>query len=140
MTVTGKVNTLVIAIAVIAGCAMVGYSVVSEYRNTMDRIVEQSSAAVQSRPQLQLDIYYRDSAALGDTLQQLTDRSTAIAFALVLDPAGQPLASRVQSPGGGAQLPSLSLMRGDASPLATVVVGRPGPSGGLAAWLIVFTI
>jgi diguanylate cyclase (GGDEF)-like protein len=132
MTVTGKVNTLVIAIAVIAGCVMVGYSAVSEYHNALERVVEQSSASVESRPRLQLDIYYRDSAALGETLQQLTEQSTAIAFALVLDPAGQPLASRVQLSGGGSQLPSLPGMRGDASPLATVLVDRPGPSAGLA--------
>lgn len=124
MTVAGKINALVIAIAVAAGCVLTAYTVQSEYRKSLDRIVEQAATAVASQPQLQLDIYYRDTAALTTFLEGFTSSSPAISYAIIHDPAGIPLAREGQA----TNAPALPEIRGNASPadqvLASQAVGQ----------------
>ena len=133
MTVASKINALVIAIASVAGCLIVAYIFANEYRSSLDRIVEQSSATLTSRPNLQLDVYYRDTAALEKTLSDIAAKSPAIAFALARDPDGELLASSLQIPGTASQLPQFSQIRGDVSPVAQVIgergISSPGISG-----------
>ena len=133
MTVAGKINALVIAIATVAGCLMVAHTFQNEYHAEFDRVVEQSSTTVQAHPHLQLDIYYRDTNALGEALKLFTAVSPAIQFAIVTNPEGNPLARRLQSGRGASSLPPFGRIRGDASPVAQVVASRgvntPGISG-----------
>jgi diguanylate cyclase (GGDEF)-like protein len=133
VTVASKINALVIAIASVAGCLIVAYTAVNEYYSSLDRIVEQSSATLTSRPSLQLDVYYRDGASLEKTLSDILAKSPAIAFALARDPDGELLASSLQLPGSASQLPSFAQIRGDVSPIAQVLKDRaissPGISG-----------
>jgi diguanylate cyclase (GGDEF)-like protein len=133
MTVAGKINALVIAIATVAGCLIVAHTFQNEYHAEFDRVVEQSSTTVQAHPHLQLDIYYRDTGALGEALKLFTAVSPAIQFAIVTNPEGNPLARRLQSGRGASSLPPFGRIRGDASPVAQVVASRgvntPGISG-----------
>ena len=50
MTVAGKINALVISIAVIAGCLVAAHTLQREYVSTRDQLLEQSSAQVRSQP------------------------------------------------------------------------------------------
>ncbi len=132
MTVASKINTLVITIAIVAGCLIVTHTVTKEYRSALDRIVEQSAATLKARPHLQLDVYYRDRSALESTLSELVAQSPAVAFALALDHDGQPLASSLQVNGSVSQLPPFPQLRGNASPIAQVLLSRPVSSAGVA--------
>ena len=131
MTLANKINALVVTIATIAGGIMLAFAVTGEYRSSLDTVVEQSSAALQSRPYLQTDVYYRDHAALEEVLSIIVAQSPAIAFARALDIEGEPLASRLQYSTGASQLPSFSLIRGNASPVAQVLSSRASSSPGI---------
>ena len=131
MTVASKINALVIAIASIAGCLIIAYVVTSEYRSSLHTLVERSSATIDSRPHLQMDVYYRDSVALEKTLSDLVGQSPAVAFALALDPEGELLASALQSSGNVSQLPPFSQIRRNASPVDQVLSDRPVSSPGV---------
>ena len=129
MTVAGKINTLVISIAAIAGCLLVAHTIQSEYRSELTRVVEQSSAAVQAQPNLQLDIYYDDSAALKRALDNLLSLSPAIKFAMALDPTGTPLIESGELTSRSA-LPLVDV-RGDTSPVERAIQGRSGEDAGI---------
>ena len=49
MTVAGKINALVIAIAATAGCLLTAHTIQSEYRLSLDRIIEQLEAEADAR-------------------------------------------------------------------------------------------
>ena len=135
MTVAGKINALVIAIAAAAGCLLIAHTVHSEYRDSLDRIIEQASTGVASQPQLQLDIYYRDIGALGNLLEGFTSSSPAIKYAIIHDPAGAPLARK----GRAANAPLLPDIRGNASPSDQVLTSQTTDQG-MAEHLYVLTV
>jgi len=135
LTVAGKINALVIAIAAAAGCLLSAHTLQSEYRNSLDRIIEQAATAVASQPQLQLDIYYRDIGALDRLLEGFTNSSPAINYAIIHDPAGATLARK----GRSANAPLLSDIRGNASPSDQVLTSQTTDQG-VAEYLYVLTV
>ncbi len=115
MTVAGKINGLVILIATVAGCLLTAYTVQREYTVARDHLIEQSAARVQSLPQLQVAIYYRDSSAMEQALSDFITSSPAVRYALIQDPGGKPL-SRLQQPdSSGYTLPPFDRARGKVS-------------------------
>ncbi len=131
MTVAGKINALVIAIAATAGCLLTAHTIQSEYRLSLDRIIEQSSASVLSQPQLQLDIYYRDARALNRTLQAFIDSSPAIVFAKVLDPSGKTLAAKGDTTAGFDGPYAFSEIRRNASPADQTLTSHDDDGAGI---------
>ena len=71
MTVAGKINALVIIIAVVAACLMIAATLQREYSTARDLLLEQSSAAVRGQPQLQVAIYHREQSVQQSLLQDL---------------------------------------------------------------------
>jgi len=115
MTVAGKINALVILIATVAGCLLTAYTVQREYTIARNHLIEQSSARVQSQPQLQVAIYYRDSAALKEALSGFITSSPAVRYAVIQGPTGSPL-SRLEQPDSPAYtLPPFDRARGNIS-------------------------
>jgi len=98
MTVAGRINALVLAISVVAGILLTATALHREYSLARERLIEQSFDRVQSQPQLQVAIYFKDRAELQAVLQGLIKSSPSIRFATVRDSGGSPL-SRLQQPG-----------------------------------------
>ncbi len=91
MTVAGKINALIITLSLFASSVLTAFVVVSEYHSQRDKIRIQSTAEVKSQPQLQLDIYFNDTAALRQTLNTFSS-SAGIQYTLVRDAQGKILA------------------------------------------------
>ncbi len=91
MTVAGKINALIITLSLFASSVLTAFVIVSEYHSQRDKIRIQSTAEVKSQPQLQLDIYFNDTAALRQTLNTFSS-SAGIQYTLVRDAQGKILA------------------------------------------------
>jgi diguanylate cyclase (GGDEF)-like protein len=91
VTIAGKINALVVSIAVAAGCILTATAFQREYALAREHAFEQSVDAVQSQPQLQVAIYLNDHDELQATLQEIMSSSRAILFAVVFDAQGRPL-------------------------------------------------
>jgi len=87
MTVAGKINALVILLSLLAGSLLAAYVINREYRIGVEQLRTFSSAEIKSRPHLQLDIYYRDKAALNVTLNRFLI-NYAIRYAIVRNASG----------------------------------------------------
>ena len=115
MTVAGKINALILAIAILAGLLLTATASVREFYNLRDSLAQQSFDRVQGQPQLPLAIYFGDKAEQETVLQDLVNSSDAIRFAAL------------RSTGGGAitevhavgtllyELEPLNRIRGDIS-------------------------
>ena len=64
LTVAGKINALVVSLAILAGGVFLIYSAAAAYNTQYTLTVSQAVAALRGNPQLQMAIYYRDEAAL----------------------------------------------------------------------------
>ena len=93
MTVAGKINALVILVSMFASSVLTAYVIVAQYHSQRDKIRIQSTAQIQSQPQLQLDIYYGDTAALRWSLSEFSSQDS-VQYALVRDAQGMPLARK----------------------------------------------
>ena len=91
MTVTGKINTLVIALSLFACAVLTAYTVITQYHTQRDNIRVQSRAEVQGQNHLQLDIYFNDTVALKRSLSKFSLKS-AIQYAILRDVHGTPVA------------------------------------------------
>ena len=91
MTIAGKINALVLVIAVVAGCLLTVTTAVREYSLARERVVKESRNSVQSQPQLQVAIYMHDRPELEASLQGFIDSSPSIRYAVIRDTVGTPL-------------------------------------------------
>lgn len=82
MTIAGKINALIILLAIFVGAVLSIFLVNGEYTNRFEQIRLRSSVIVDSQPHLQVDIYYMDKAAQQQTLNKLLFEP-AIQYALV---------------------------------------------------------
>ncbi len=121
MTIAGKINALVVSIAVAAGCILTATVFQREYSLERNRLIEHSIDAVQSQPQLQVAIYLHDLVELQATLQELLTTSPAILFAAVVDTQGNPLSQLRQANSPEYEWVHFKDVRGGAS---VVEVGR----------------
>ncbi|MCB1705871.1 MAG: EAL domain-containing protein [Halioglobus sp.] len=130
MTIAGKINALVISIAVVAGCILTATVSLSEYFSSRDRLIEQSINLVQSQPQLQIAIYLNDTRELQATLEDLLSSSPAIVYAVARGQTGREL-NRVQRRDTPALEPaSFDQARGSTSVLETSFTSNPNPFAG----------
>lgn len=93
MTVAGKINALIVLLSLFASSVLTAYVVLGEYHIQRNKIRIQSTAEVHSQPQLQLDIYYNDTAALRETISRFSS-SAAVQYTLVRDAQGAILARK----------------------------------------------
>jgi diguanylate cyclase (GGDEF)-like protein len=121
MTITGKINALVISIAVAAGCILTATAFQREYALARDYLFEQSIHAAQNEPQLQVAIYLNDQFELEATLQELLKSSEAILFAVVADAQGRPLHQLRRPDTPRYELTPLRQLRGS---LSATEIGR----------------
>jgi diguanylate cyclase (GGDEF)-like protein len=132
MSIAGKINSLVILLLLLNGCLLTTYVIHRQYTFEHDRLISESSAEVASQTQLQLSIYFNDTAALQKTLKELLS-SQAVRYGAITDPAGRTLASREQ-PGSGeinqpAEVAELRSGHAPAHRGVTTVDSEHGPMG-----------
>jgi diguanylate cyclase (GGDEF)-like protein len=131
MTIAGKINALVIAIAVAAGCILTATALQREYRLARNQLFEQSIYAVQNQPQLQVAIYFNDQTELQATTQELLKSSPALLFVAVVDAQGKLLG---QSRESGTAKYDIALFRDARSGLSPTEIGKtPRSSVGVTA-------
>jgi diguanylate cyclase (GGDEF)-like protein len=121
MTIAGKINALVLSISVVAGCILIATTAHREYSLAMEKLIQQSRDRVQSQVQLQVAIYYlQDPAELQPYLQGYINSSATVIYAILRDPAGNPLSSLQRDP-SSHQYPiaPFEQIRGNASVVET---------------------
>jgi diguanylate cyclase (GGDEF)-like protein len=116
MTIAGKLNALIILLAVFAGSLLSIFLTMSEYNDTIEQIRLRSSMIVDSRPNLQMDIYYNDKEPQQETLKNLLVEPV-IQYALIRNASGAILTRANQQ--NLARYPTLHFnrIRKDASPV-----------------------
>ncbi|MEZ5502021.1 MAG: hypothetical protein R3E50_04955 [Halioglobus sp.] len=117
MTIAGKVNALVLAIAIAAGCILSATTFVREFAQARERLLQQASDRVASQPQLQVDIYFHDEPELRATLQAFLKLSPAVRYAVIRDTNGTVI-SRLQP----TDTPEYALMAFDLARGSSAVV------------------
>ncbi len=115
VTVEGKINALVLSIAILAGCLLTTTASVREFLIIRNSLIQQSFERVQGQPQLPMAVYFGDLAEQRSVLEDLVDSSEAIRFAALRRIDGYPI-SRVQAAGApGYDLEPLERVRGNGS-------------------------
>ena len=125
MNIASKINALVVALALFISGLTAIYLVYQEYRSELQRLRTETTALISGRPKLQLDIYYEDKAALGETLLGFLAME-GVDYALVLDAEGQTLQRDHMSASPDYQLIDFETLRGSSSPLEpTLSANKP---------------
>ncbi|KGE03661.1 putative bifunctional diguanylate cyclase/phosphodiesterase [Pseudohaliea rubra] len=127
MSISGKINLLITALAVAAGIILVLFIGQREYAYQRDQLVLQASTAVSSQPHLQLTLYFRNPAEIAAALQQFLGLSPALRHAVLRDSVGDIIARADRPWAEGAVLPRFSEARGQQSPLEQSLFNHHSP-------------
>tara|TARA_B110000503_G_scaffold11168_1_gene15161 strand:+ start:2373 stop:4691 length:2319 start_codon:yes stop_codon:yes gene_type:complete len=121
MTIAGKINALVISIAVAAGCMLTLTVSQREYSASWDRLIKQSVNLVQSQPQLQVALYLNDSGELQATLQDFLTSSPTIVYASARNQTGLELGRAQRADTRAYELAPFDQTRGSTSVVETSI-------------------
>ena len=88
MTVAGKINSLVIAIALIGATLFAAITIQREYSYARSQLIQQTYDRVQSLQSLPVALHFRDTRDQETLLENLLATSAALRYAVVRDPAG----------------------------------------------------
>ncbi|MDZ7782477.1 MAG: EAL domain-containing protein [Halioglobus sp.] len=125
MTVAGKINTLTILVAATAGILLAATAIRNDYDRAMERLLERTYHRVQAQTQLQVAIYFRDTASQKEALRELINDSPAMRFARVVTPSGKVLGEVLQAGSPDYESVTLQDVRQDADAVATALTHRP---------------
>ncbi len=124
MTIAGKINALVISIAVAAGCILTATVLQREYSASWDRLIKQSVNLVQSQPQLQVALYLNDSGELQATLQDFLTSSPTIVYAAARNQTGVELGRAQRADTQAYELAPFDQTRGSTSVVETSITSH----------------
>jgi diguanylate cyclase (GGDEF)-like protein len=127
LSISGRINLLITALAVTAGIVLVLFIGQREYAYQRDQLVLQASTAVSGQPHLQLTLYFREPAEISAALEQFLALSPAIRHAVLRDSVGDVIARAERPWAEGALLPRFSSARGDQSPLEQSLFNHHSP-------------
>lgn len=114
MTVAGKINALVISVAIVAGGLVLAIIAHREYAAAKQPLLQRSVDSVADLPALQIALYQDNSIMQNQALQQLLSISAAIQYAALLSPEGRMLALQEREPGARDPAKTFSTLRGGA--------------------------
>ncbi|MCP4830201.1 MAG: EAL domain-containing protein [Proteobacteria bacterium] len=140
MTVAGKINSLVLSVAVAAAVLLSADTLHREYSLTRDLALSSTAENAQSLPQLQLGVYYRDRPLLQSALSKLAVDRPYLSFARVIDDRGRTLSQLYSSTIADPDPPSLESMRGTLSVAEIGVSTDQQAHGGLSQWWMISDI
>lgn len=116
MTIAGKVNSLVVSIALLSLALFTIFVAQQTYHQAREDLVRQAVAQVAGQPQLQVAVYYNDQQQLQLALNQFLTVSPAVRYA-VMHNAQKETLSRVDRFWSSAdELPPMSRIRDGAGP------------------------
>ncbi len=115
MTIAGRVNALVITVALILGLLVTGFTALREYRHNREMLLDAVAALVPEHPDLQLYVYYRDVGGMGAVLDRLFE-FPAVSYALIYDTEGELIARGDGLSALSQNPPALFQLRRDVSP------------------------
>lgn len=130
MKIATRINVLFLSVAVLLGLVATGFTAFREYHIARERLVEVSLASILSRPDLQLEIYRRNSARLEQALESLIE-PPGVVVVTAMDGQGEELARRER---GRYRIPPFQALRGELSVTETGLtavdsLGRPAGTG-----------
>lgn len=114
MRIAAKITALYLAVALLAGCLLWVFVGQREFQIAQAGVVQRAEAAVQGRPDLQVEIYRADQRRLLSILLELMTPGKATISA-VYDSAGKQLAQRDVKGERSESLTSLGFVRRDVS-------------------------
>ncbi len=117
MSIAGRINLLVIGMALALAVIVAVFAVDREYRFARDQLVAEIPVRVLGQPDLPAQIYFGERERLGTALEGFL-ASPAVAYAVVYDPAGEVVLRRNQISAPSSPLPPFAALRG--SETATV--------------------
>ena len=124
MTIAGRINALVLATTLVAGCLFTAVTGYREYSLAQERLVQESHNSIQSQPQLQVAIYMDDQPELRAVLQGLMASSPSIRYAVARNTIGKPLDRVVSSVGADFTDRPFEQIRGTTSVVETSLTSR----------------
>ncbi len=116
MTIAGKINALVISIALLCIALLSLFVAQQTYEQSRQDLVREIVAEVASQPQLQIAAYYNDRQQLKLSLNQFLTLSPAVRYAVMHDAQRVPLARVNRFWSGADNVPELSRLREGAAP------------------------
>lgn len=124
MTVSGKINTLVITVLLLAGLIVTAYVIAREYTIERKYLIDESASKVLSQPQLQLAIYFRDTDNLKASLSKFLF-AEAIRYVSIVDVLGNTMAMDEQPRSFGSFQPvNVTGLRRGVSPVESSISSR----------------
>jgi diguanylate cyclase (GGDEF)-like protein len=117
VSIAGRINLLVIGMALALSTVVALFAVDREYRFARDHLEAEIPVRVIGQPDLPSHIYFREKERLGTVLEGFL-QSSAVAYAEILDPAGALLLRRNQISAPTSGSPPFEALRG--STTATV--------------------
>ena len=121
MTIAGKINTLITALAVTAAAITVFFIAQREYSYRRDALLLQASTEVAAQPQLPVALYFETQAEIDAALQGFLDLSPAVRHVVLRNSVGDTLALRSRAWSDAADAPGFAESRGDASALERAI-------------------
>mgnify|MGYP003631350412 FL=1 len=132
MTIAGKINALVLAITMFLGVMATGFTAQREYRSQLDHVIGQSVALLTGLPDLQVDMYFRNTKNLERTAERFL-APEAVSYVVLYDAEGEPVLRQSRAAGPLPELPPFYALRRDASATETsqlVFTGTDTGGGG----------
>jgi len=131
MTIAGKINALVLVITAFLGVLATGFMAVREFRIERDLAIDRTVALASNLPQLQVDIYFQDTAGLDRSLDHFLE-PPPVSYVVLYDAGGKLLSQRSRAGAAPSDLPPFTLLRRDLAPTEAgeIVLDGPVPAGG----------
>ena len=136
MTIAGKINVLILLIAVAAVTLLTFFIGQREYGYQREELSRQVATEVARQPQLQLSMYYRDNRRLNNDLKRFLDLSPAIRHARLFDAQGQELVMRSAAWASQEPLPDFRQLRRGGSGLVPSTEARRATAVPPGQWLM----
>jgi diguanylate cyclase (GGDEF)-like protein len=115
MTIAGKINALVLVVTGLLALVATGITAVREYRSERDILIERTADLVSNLADLQVDIYYRNTAALNESLERFLEPA-AVSYVVLYDTEGELLLQKTRSFLAEDVVPPLDSLRRYVSP------------------------
>ncbi|MEM8563023.1 MAG: EAL domain-containing protein [Pseudomonadota bacterium] len=128
MTITGKINALVLAITVFISVIATAFTAQREYNAQLRQLIESSESTLSAMPDIQVDIYFRNTEKLITTAQRFL-ASSPVRFLVLYDTDGQALIGERRLGDGAPRSPAFYILRegAGATEVNQIVTGAPEP-------------
>ncbi|MBP6683497.1 MAG: EAL domain-containing protein [Halioglobus sp.] len=131
MTIAGKINALVLAITVFLGVLATGFLADREFRIQRDAVIERTLALAAGQPELQVHLYFQDTAGVDRSLRRFLE-PLPVSYVVLYDATGTSLAQHGRAAPSASGPPPFTLLRNHLGPseVAHTVLDGDSPVAG----------